>query len=80
MADKYGVEVVPTLLFFENGAISKRLEGVIRRASLVDWLSGREILVTQVFFPWLPLFEHCWIFICHSCIIPSRPAEEYSAA
>ncbi|OHE21732.1 MAG: hypothetical protein A2X95_00380 [Syntrophobacterales bacterium GWF2_56_9] len=28
MADKYGVEVVPTLLFFENGAISKRLEGV----------------------------------------------------
>ncbi len=47
MADKYGVEVVPTLLFFENGAISKRLEGVIRRASLVGWLSGREILVAQ---------------------------------
>ena len=51
MADKYGVEVVPTLLFFENGAISKRLEAVIRRASLVGWLSGREILVAQVFFP-----------------------------
>ncbi|MBU1184456.1 MAG: thioredoxin family protein [Proteobacteria bacterium] len=46
MADKYGVEVVPTLLFFENGAISKRLEGVIRRASLGGIL-GR---ITPPFF------------------------------
>lgn len=28
IADKYAIEVVPTLLFFEKGALSKRLDGV----------------------------------------------------
>jgi thioredoxin 1 len=29
IADKYGVDVVPTVLFFENGAVSKRLDGIL---------------------------------------------------
>jgi thiol-disulfide isomerase/thioredoxin len=28
-ADKYDVEVVPTLLFFEKGMVTKRLDGVL---------------------------------------------------
>ena len=29
MADKYSVEVIPTVLFFENGAVVKRLDGIL---------------------------------------------------
>lgn len=29
MADKYSVEVVPTVLFFENGVVAKRLDGLL---------------------------------------------------
>jgi thioredoxin-like negative regulator of GroEL len=28
LAEKYGVEIIPTVLFFENGHLSKRLDGV----------------------------------------------------
>jgi thioredoxin-like negative regulator of GroEL len=29
IADQYSVKVYPTVLFFENGAVSKRLDGVL---------------------------------------------------
>lgn len=29
LADKYSVEVVPTVLFFEDGVIAKRLDGIL---------------------------------------------------
>ena len=29
IADQYSVEVYPTVLFFENGVVSKRLDGVL---------------------------------------------------
>lgn len=29
IADKYGVDVVPTVLFFENGVVAKRLDGIL---------------------------------------------------
>jgi thioredoxin 1 len=29
IADQYAVEVVPTVLFFENGQVSKRLDGIL---------------------------------------------------
>lgn len=29
IADKYGVDVVPTILFFENRVVSKRLDGIM---------------------------------------------------
>jgi thioredoxin 1 len=29
IADKYEVDVVPTVLFFENGVVSKRLDGIL---------------------------------------------------
>ena len=29
MADRYSVKVYPTVLFFENGVVSKRLDGIL---------------------------------------------------
>lgn len=29
IADKYKVNVIPTVLFFENGVVSKRLDGIL---------------------------------------------------
>jgi thioredoxin 1 len=30
IADRYSVKVYPTVLFFENGVVSKRLDGILR--------------------------------------------------
>ena len=30
IADQYSVKVYPTVLFFENGVVSKRLDGILR--------------------------------------------------
>lgn len=44
MAEQYGVEVFPTVLFFENGAVSKRLDGVpgvgLTEKQLVDFIAA----------------------------------------
>jgi thioredoxin 1 len=43
MGDKYAVKVVPTVLFFEKGEVSKRLDGVpgvgITEKQLVDFIA-----------------------------------------
>jgi thioredoxin 1 len=44
IADKYSIEVVPTLLFFEKGALSKRLDGIpgagLNEKQLADFVSS----------------------------------------
>ncbi len=43
MGDRYAVEIFPTVLFFENGAVSKRLDGIPRvgltEKHLVDFIA-----------------------------------------
>lgn len=43
LADKYSMEVVPTVLFFENGAVAKRLDGVLgvglNEKQLIDFIN-----------------------------------------
>ena len=44
LGDKYSVEIFPTVLFFENGAVSKRLDGVpkvgLTEKQLVDFMAS----------------------------------------
>ncbi|MFH2074896.1 MAG: thioredoxin family protein [Pseudomonadota bacterium] len=44
MGGKYAVEVLPTVLFFENGAVSKRLDGIpgvgLTEKQMVDFIKG----------------------------------------
>ena len=43
IADKYSVEVVPTILFFEDGVVVKRLDGVLgvglSEKQLIDFIN-----------------------------------------
>jgi thioredoxin 1 len=42
VADRYGVDIVPTVLVFENGAVTKRLDGIpglgLSEAELIQFL------------------------------------------
>ena len=38
LASQYGIQVVPTLLFFERGELKKRTSGYMDLASLKGWL------------------------------------------
>ncbi len=44
LVDKYKIEVYPTVLFFENGKITKRLDGLhgigLNEKQLVEFLNG----------------------------------------
>jgi hypothetical protein len=44
MGGRYEVEVFPTVLFFENGAVSKRLDGIpgvgLTEKHLVDFIAA----------------------------------------
>lgn len=45
IADKYSVKVYPSVLFFENGEIADRLDGVLRigldEKQLIDFINSR---------------------------------------
>ncbi|MBW6486794.1 MAG: thioredoxin family protein [Syntrophobacterales bacterium] len=44
LGEKYAVEIVPTVLFFENGAVAKRLDGVaavgLTEKQLVEFIAA----------------------------------------
>ena len=44
LAEKYGIEVYPTVLFFKNGKVEKRLDGIyhvgLTKGQLEDFVAG----------------------------------------
>jgi thioredoxin 1 len=51
ICEKYGIEVVPTLLFFENGVLAKRLDGMpgagLDEEKLVKFLRETQLIAAE---------------------------------